>query len=120
MAGRTEAFNPAGFLELASSLARRNRANQAELRSAISRAYYSVFLYARERLMAAGRISPTGSPTDHGLVVERLRSLGGPQGDQVDKLRKRRNQADYNLRQYVTRGKARQAVTVAESLWPRL
>ena len=113
-------FDPSGFLQLAASLSRKDGATEAELRTAVSRAYYAVFLHARERLAAAGRINPTGRGTDHELVIGALRSLGGSQGDQVDKLRRSRNRADYNLRRTVSSGQARQATALAAAIWPRL
>ncbi len=43
-------FNPEEFFSFASSIVREPTANEAALRSAVSRAYYSVYLIARDRL----------------------------------------------------------------------
>lgn len=113
-------FDPRQFLTLADSLAQRGASDQAEFRTAISRSYYAVHLQARERLTALGRMVPTGTGEDHGLVIQVLRSMGGPQGDQVDRLRVQRGRADYNLQQRFSLHHAREAVALAEALFRTL
>lgn len=113
-------FDPRGFLLLARTLTAGRTAREAEYRTAVSRAYYAVHLYARERLVAAGEMVPTRSGEDHRLIVARLRARGGPAGDQLDWLRARRTRADYRLGAEVSRAQARQAVAVAEAVWSRL
>lgn len=46
----SDSFNPDGFFSFAGSIVREPTANEAALRSAISRAYYSVYLVARDSL----------------------------------------------------------------------
>ncbi len=117
---RPENFDPIGFLQLAKLLALKDTPDQAELRTAISRAYYAVHLHARERLAATGAMKSTRTGRDHQLVIETLRRAGGPQGDQVDRLRVERNCADYELQPQISTRRATQVVTLAESVWPRL
>ena len=77
-------FDPEEFLHLVTSLARRQPVSEAEARRAISRAYYAVHLYARDRLIASGHMTSTNTGADHQLVVTTLRRLGGMEGDGVD------------------------------------
>ena len=112
-------FNPQDFLALARTLVNNSSSGEAELRSAVSRAYYAVHLEARERLIAAGQMVATKSGADHDIVVSRLRSRGGSVGDQVDWLRVRRIRADYRLESPVAT-QAQQIVAVAQAVWPRI
>ena len=113
-------FNPHDFLMLARALATAGNSHEAEYRTAVSRAYYAAHLQARERLVAAGELVPTRSGEDHRLIVRRLRARGGSEGDQLDWLRIRRIRADYRLGAVMTAVQARQAVDVAQALWPRI
>ena len=106
------------FLDSATRLS--GGASQGDLRSAISRAYYAVFLRARENLALAGAITPTRGRADHRLVVETLRSGGRPEGDELDKLRARRGRADYEIGVSISKGEANQAIALARHLWNRL
>jgi uncharacterized protein (UPF0332 family) len=115
-----ETFKPREFLDLAAWLVQKDAASQAELRTSLSRAYYAVHLHAREKLTAARKIYPTRTGADHQLVIEALRRAGGPCGDQVDRLRVQRARADYNLSSTISAGQAKQMITLAESLWPRI
>src|SRR3954470_21011851 len=64
MNDRRSRFDPIGFLDLAERLTRRR--GQAELRSAISRAYYAAFLIARENEGSSVR---SGTGQEHALVA---------------------------------------------------
>ncbi len=112
-------FDPEDFLSLAKNLTSASSASEADLRTAISRAYYAVYLRARETLIAAGEMQSTKSGADHGIVISKLRSRGGSLGDQVDWLRVRRTRADYRLASPVA-AKAQDIVTVAQAVWPRI
>ena len=112
-------FDPRDFLSLAENLASASTANEADLRTAISRAYYAVHLRARETLFAAGQLQGTKSQADHRTVISKLRSRGGSLGDQVDWLRVRRNRADYRLGSPVA-AKAQDIIAVAQAVWPRI
>lgn len=114
------AFDPADFLALARALAGTTDPSEAELRTAISRAYYAVFLKARENLVRLGRITPTQSGEDHGLVIATLRGHGGPHGDQLDKLRRNRGQADYQLEPPIDARFANSVLSLATYLFPRI
>ena len=47
---KAKTFDPDDFYHFAGSIIRDPKANEAELRSAVSRVYYSLFLIARDRL----------------------------------------------------------------------
>ena len=113
-------FDPEGFLEVARSLAHKTNPTEAELRTAVGRAYYGVFLQAREVLAATGEITPTWTPDDHPLVVGALRKRRGPSGNQLHKLRRARNQDDYHLTRTRTQASAQQLVTTADLVSSRL
>lgn len=115
---QTTPFDPSEFLQLAARLSQ--SANQGELRSAVSRAYYAVFLRAREVLRATNAITPTNSGRDHGNVIQALRTRGGPEGNQLDRLRVQRGRVDYNLNITIQQAQAAQLIQVAQSLWARL
>ena len=70
-------FNPRMFLEFAVRLSRPNL-SEAEYRTAIGRAYYSVFLVAREELNARGsQVKQEDSSygnLEHSKVRERFRN----------------------------------------------
>ena len=112
-------FDPRDFLSLAENLASASTANEADLRTAISRAYYAVHLRARETLVAADQMQSTKSGADHEIVISKLRRRGGSLGDQVDWLRVRRIRADYRLGSPVA-ANAQNIVAVAQAVWPRI
>jgi hypothetical protein len=109
-------FDPAGFLTIARTLVGRGNADEAELRTAVGRAYYGVFLVARERLTQTGEIIPTWTSDDHWIVITALRSRGGPYGDQLHRLRGERNRDDYDLRFTRTQSASQQVMILAESV----
>jgi hypothetical protein len=55
----SQLFDPTEFFSFASSILRDSSANEAALRSAISRAYYSAHLVARDRLFGADGVRLT-------------------------------------------------------------
>lgn len=87
----------AGFLALATRLATEN--GQAELRSAVSRAYYSAYNDARRYVRNKSPMF-SGKDEHHWLVWDWFASEPG-QAPQVatlgSALRKTRNKADYNV-----------------------
>lgn len=109
-------FDPLGFLTLAEQLVNDSAAAEAHYRSALSRAYYGLFLLARERLAAKGLFVPLTSGEDHRDVITRLRSMSQRTGDQLDSLRTNRNRADYNLAIHISLRHARQAIGLAKAL----
>lgn len=109
-------FDPLKFLTLAEQLAVNAGVDEAHYRSAVSRAYYALFLLARQRLEATGRFVPSTRGDDHRDVIAVLRSMSQRDGDQLDKLRAERNRADYNLGVYVSQGHAQHAVAIGKAL----
>lgn len=93
-------FDWGEYLRLAKDLAKKT--GEAELRSAISRAYYSVFITARN-LLIARNIPLTYSGKDHKLVPETLKARGEMSrnikatevGTNLERLLSDRNIADY-------------------------
>ena len=98
-------FDPAEFNKLAEELLRNlsgapvatSGPDQARVRTAIGRAYYAAFLVAREKLSDLGKITPKRNWEDHRLLVDALGTEGGDLGSRMHYLRRKRNQADYNL-----------------------
>jgi len=84
-------FDGSAFLRVANELAH-NSDDEASLRTAVGRAYYAVFLQARERLGIHGQRRRI-----HGIVIGRLKSADPVAGNQLDKLEALRGAADYDL-----------------------
>lgn len=89
-------FDWTEYTRLAEEL--RTRGDEASLRSAISRAYYSVYHQARDYLLAEGiQLSKTDS--SHKVVWNRYKGIGGAScravGLNGERLNDNRTQADY-------------------------
>jgi uncharacterized protein (UPF0332 family) len=84
-------FDPSEFLRIANQLAQSTN-DEASLRTAVNRAYYSVFLQAREKVGLRGHQRHI-----HGEVIGRLRRADRAAADQLDKLETLRGEADYEL-----------------------
>jgi uncharacterized protein (UPF0332 family) len=108
-------FDPEQFLRLAERLVRSS--DEAELRSAVSRAYYACFLQARAHL-ATSRFVQTGSSGDHRLVAAALEDIGA--GTELGWLRTARNRADYRLDLPTQARNARYIVRRARQLFSRV
>ncbi len=91
-------MEPKDFLQVANDLAKSDEA--AELRSAVSRAYYAAFHVARKLLVDMGFQISKG-PGAHGDVCKYLGNAGNPSvehaGNNIGDLKGWRNQADYDL-----------------------
>jgi uncharacterized protein (UPF0332 family) len=91
-------MNPDDFLELAQRLAA--GPGEAELRSAVSRAYYGLF-HAARILVAACEVTTPESAEAHTKVCLCLQNSGHPQlegaGRKLASFRNIRNRADYQL-----------------------
>ncbi len=94
-------FNWSEYLSLARQLARQApfaAAREARLRSAVSRAYYSVYCLARNRLVSEGHVIPR-DVNPHTYVIDQFRNSPdtkrGQLGLNLDRLRTDRNKADY-------------------------
>jgi len=83
-------FDPQRFLALANDLSA-SGAEERHLRTAVGRAYYTVFLIARDKL----RIVATQNVHTEVIVALRLRRQAW--ADQLDRLRRIRIAADYEL-----------------------
>lgn len=81
-------FDPRLFLALAKQLGASR--DEEALRSAVNRAYYAVFLIARDRLRVSGKNS-------HGDVIKAAQQAHKPTGDQLSTLFGLRVLADYDL-----------------------
>lgn len=91
-------MDPKDFLRVANDLAKSDEA--AELRSAVSRAYYAAFHVARKLLVDMGFEISKG-PAAHGDVCKYLGNAANPTvehaGNNIGDLKGWRNQADYEL-----------------------
>jgi hypothetical protein len=98
-------FDPAAYLDAAeyllAGLSGARTANsdpdQALVRASISRSYYAAFLTTREKCTALRLVALTAGPRDHWLVVNALGGRSREAADKLDRLRDKRNRADYNL-----------------------
>jgi uncharacterized protein (UPF0332 family) len=94
-------------------------ANEAEWRSAVSRAYYCVFHAARRLLGACGFDVPRADQA-HAYLWLRLANSGHPDvqqaGDELNDLRRVRNWADYDVERDFPHTTAADFVQLAESL----
>lgn len=98
-------FYPAAFIDLAEKLLAglsglptvTSNLDQAKVRTSIGRSYFGTYLVAREKLLFLGKVTLTGGPQDHQLVVDALGGVGSELGSKLDRLRAKRNRADYNL-----------------------
>ena len=102
------------FLRLAESWA--NRSTEAEWRSAVSRAYYSVFHVARQLLSQCGFEVRKGDQA-HAYLWRRLSNCGVPEvrhaGRELQNLRGDRNVADYDMHVGFPQAHAKAAVELA-------
>ncbi|HEV3260817.1 MAG TPA: HEPN domain-containing protein [Gemmataceae bacterium] len=93
-------MDPRDYLALASQLAVKEKPSPAELRTAVSRAYYAAFNAAVDLLKKMGVRHPDGWE-GHKLVAEALRYSGDSKvqaaSRELDDLRKARWAADYDM-----------------------
>lgn len=93
-------FNWIEYLNLARRLAgtAENPADEAELRSAISRAYYAAFIRARNFLRDRDRLTIPTARTHQYVIAQFQNSPDSRRqklGNRLEILRRYRNQADY-------------------------
>jgi hypothetical protein len=84
-------FDPREFGALAERLAASPDAGEAELRTAVGRAYYAVFLQARDRL------GIRGARNIHHRVIAALKHRDPAAGNQLARLEDLRGVADYEM-----------------------
>ena len=109
-------FDPREFFNLASQFCSLS-ADEAHLRTSISRSYYASFLTTRERLATYGYYTPLGTGADHSGVIDALARLGRrPLRDKLDSLRQLRTRADYDLHRPVGFKETDRARRLAQNL----
>ena len=103
-------FDPLELKSVASELAERSPAPERYLRSAINRAYFSVYLKAAWALERLRLLPRKGEWSDHGDVIRYLRTHRRRQAsDRLDELRLLRGKADYDLSLTISVGDWQQA-----------
>jgi len=108
------------YLDVAKALAQ--TPSEARLRSAVSRAYYGVFGAIRARLTTAG-FRPSRQGRAHSEVITWLRQSGQEErqvGNELDRLRLERNEADYNALTDFTLSRAKSALRKADWIETRV
>jgi uncharacterized protein (UPF0332 family) len=114
-------MNERDFLKLAAILARGS--TEAEWRASLGRAYYAAFHVARQLLEELSFVVPRADRA-HTYLSYRLQNSGAASieraGMDLQELRQRRNQADYDLHLPVARGMAASHVLTAEQVIQRL
>jgi hypothetical protein len=92
-------MNPGDFMALADRLA--ISSEEADLRTAVGRAYYSAFHVSKELIESCGIVLPQSAEA-HAKVVFCLKNAGNEDldraGTALGELRESRNDADYDLR----------------------
>ncbi len=112
-------MDPKDFLRVANDLAQSNKA--AELRSAVSRAYYAAFHVARKLLVDMGFEISKGSGA-HGDICNYLGNAANPTvehaGNNIGDLKGWRNQADYELNsvEHENSGSVQKIVFITEQI----
>lgn len=93
-------FDPRRFFDLATNLISDTEYNiEARYRTSISRAYYAAHLISKEKLEEIGITFPVtqNKAEIHKMVIVSLKSKNKVVGDMLWDLRRKRNDADYDL-----------------------
>jgi uncharacterized protein (UPF0332 family) len=110
-------MNERDFLTLAQSLV--GQPTEVAWRTAVSRAYYGAFHVAR-RLLEDLRFGVPHADRAHGYLWLRLSNCGDPTvqraGADLNRLRRLRNEADYDLGRPLTQASARSQVQTAAAV----
>lgn len=101
-------FNPSDFLDLAKKLGKNN---EARIRTAVGRAYYSSFLNIRNALSIEEK-----TPQVHRKVLSKLYSKSPVTANKLHYLRRQRNLADYDTDVTLEAKDAEKAVKFAEDI----
>ncbi len=107
------------FIDLATELA--EGSSEAKHRTAASRAYYGVFHVAVQLLADAGIQLPDSAEAHRKVqfcLSECQESVGQQAGERLELLRRRRNLADYNLREraFQQKAPAEKAIILAQRI----
>ncbi|CAG1005969.1 hypothetical protein METP3_03765 [Methanosarcinales archaeon] len=109
-------FDPKHFLDLATILISDTKyCNEARCRTSISRAYYAAHLISRKKLELKGYSFSTDDKV-HWKVIEGMIKENFVIGDMLKKLRKYRNDADYDLNKEITNYMTIYSKTLAEAV----
>lgn len=110
-------FNWKDFVSFAEVLL--NRAEEACYRSSISRAYYGIFCIARNK-KSYKNYKPKEGENIHWIVINEYKNSSNINDQNIgrilDKLRKSRNDADYNEDKSIIKGHAERAVYSAKQV----
>ncbi|MBI5166247.1 MAG: hypothetical protein HY998_00715 [candidate division NC10 bacterium] len=108
-------FNWKDYVYLAEDLL--NRTEESCLRSSISRAYYGVFCIARNE-KGYQNYKPKKGENIHWIVINAYKNSGDTNGQNIgrilDKLRKSRNDADYDESRSIDRNLAERMLVSAK------
>ena len=91
-------FDEQEFLDAARHL-RSTSEQEGFQRSAISRAYYATFLFARTICRQKSWIAQTGSGSDHGAIASVLTEINEDLGRDFQDLQRFRRTADYSAKE---------------------
>lgn len=97
-------YDPSSFLNLAVTLCEdSNYHDESRFRTAISRAYYAAHLISRNSLESKGIILDKDSNI-HWEVIRLMKEKDRHTGDMLSKLRKHRNDSDYDMNIEIKKG----------------
>jgi uncharacterized protein (UPF0332 family) len=110
-------FDPTEFFHLSQQMMSTGSPNEAVLRTAIGRAYYSAFLSARAKV-PANMLTMLNRPADiHWVVRVAMKKLGHPQiADKLDTLGTQRGDCDYDMSKSIQTTEADEALKLADNL----
>lgn len=119
------AFDPLDWLGTADLLLAEG--SEASLRTAVSRAYYAVWLKSLLSLEHDGLLNRSGSRNDHTAVVRALRVRRATASKMLSELARDREASDYDTEIRVTASAARTSISTAKEVarllapdWARL
>jgi len=110
------AYDPRCFLNLATNLIIDNNYNgEARFRTSISRAYYAAHLFSRKKLELIG-CTISKKNTAHKEVIEHMKKKNPLVGDMLFKLKRKRQNADYDLTSQFTEYQTQTIILEAETI----
>ncbi len=112
-------FDPHHFLDLATNLIGDTEYNvEARYRTSISRAYYAAHLISKEKLEEIGITFPVKQDKAeiHRMVIVSLKNKNKVVGDMLWDLRRKRNEADYDLNTEFNKYGTQVLLSVAETV----